>query len=51
MTFSQFDPAMQNRVPWNAGAKVGSNRPLNKRGLGRAILLGSRTTHSRPRFV
>ena len=31
MTFSQFDPAMQNRVPWNAGAQVGPKRPLNKK--------------------
>jgi hypothetical protein len=23
MTFSQFDPASQNRVPWNFGAKIG----------------------------
>ncbi|MCJ8191979.1 tyrosine-type recombinase/integrase [Sphingomicrobium aestuariivivum] len=30
MTFSEFDPATQNRVPWNAGAQVGPKRPLNK---------------------
>jgi len=23
MTYSHFDPAAQNRVPWNFGAKIG----------------------------
>lgn len=31
MTYSQFDPAAQNRVPWNFGAKVGPKRPFNQR--------------------
>ena len=31
MTFSQYDPGSQNRVPWNAGAQVGPKRPLNKK--------------------
>ncbi len=31
MTHSQFDPAAQNRVPWNFGAKVGPKRPLNQK--------------------
>tara|TARA_R110000787_G_scaffold137495_3_gene251059 strand:+ start:5438 stop:5944 length:507 start_codon:yes stop_codon:yes gene_type:complete len=31
MTYSQFDPAAQNRVPWNFGAKIGPKRPLNQK--------------------
>ncbi|MDC0887101.1 tyrosine-type recombinase/integrase [Altererythrobacter sp.] len=31
MTYSQFDPATQNRVPWNFGAKIGSKRPFTQR--------------------
>jgi len=31
MTFSQFDPASQNRVPWNFGAKIGPKRPFNQK--------------------
>ena len=31
MTYSQFDPAAQNRVPWNFGAKVGPKRPFNQK--------------------
>jgi integrase len=31
MTYSQFDPAVQNRVPWNFGAKVGPKRPLTQK--------------------
>ena len=28
MTYSHLDPAMQNRVAWNAGKTVGTKRPL-----------------------
>ncbi len=31
MTYSQFDPAAQNRVPRNFGAKVGPKRPFNQK--------------------
>lgn len=31
MTYSHFDPAAQNRVPWNFGAKIGPNRPFNQK--------------------
>lgn len=31
MTYSHFDPAAQNRVPWNFGAKIGPKRPLNQK--------------------
>lgn len=31
MTYSQFDPAAQNRVPWNFGAKIGPKRPFNQK--------------------
>lgn len=31
MTYSQFDPAAHNRVPWNFGAKVGPKRPFNQK--------------------
>jgi hypothetical protein len=31
MTYSQFDPAAQNRVPWNFGAKIDPKRPLNQK--------------------
>ena len=31
MTYSHFDPAAQNRVPWNFGAKAGPNRPFNQK--------------------
>lgn len=31
MTYSHFDPAAQNRVPWNFGAKVGPKRPFNQK--------------------
>lgn len=31
MTYSQFDPAGQNRVPWNFRAKVGPKRPFNQK--------------------
>lgn len=31
MTFSQYDPAAQNRVPWNFGAKIGPTRPFNQK--------------------
>ena len=30
MTYSQFDPAAQNRVPWNFGAKIGRNQPITQ---------------------
>ena len=31
MTYSQFDPATQSRVPWNFGAKIGPKRPFNQK--------------------
>jgi len=31
MTYSQFDPAAQNCVPWNFGAKIGPKRPFNQK--------------------
>lgn len=31
MTYSQFDPAAQNRVLWNFGTKIGPKRPLNQK--------------------
>ena len=31
MTYSHFDPAMQNRVVWNAGKTVGTKRPLTQK--------------------
>jgi len=31
MTYSHFDPAAQNRVPWNFGAKIGPKRPFNQK--------------------
>jgi len=31
MTYSQYDPATQSRVPWNFGAKIGSKRPFNQK--------------------
>lgn len=31
MTYSQFDPVAQGRVPWNFGAKVGPKRPFNQK--------------------
>ncbi len=31
MTYSQFDPAAQSRVPWNFGAKIGPKRPFNQK--------------------
>ncbi|GAA0465320.1 site-specific integrase [Parasphingorhabdus litoris] len=31
MTFSQFDPAAQNRVPWNFGVKIGPKQPFNQK--------------------
>ena len=31
MGYSRFDPAMQNRVPWNAGKNVGTKRPLTQK--------------------
>lgn len=31
MTYSQFDPAAQNRVPWKFGAKIGPKRPFNQK--------------------
>ena len=31
MTYSQFDPAAQNRAPWNFGAKIGPKRPFNRK--------------------
>lgn len=31
MTYSHFDPAAQNRVPWNLGAKIGPKRPFNQK--------------------
>ncbi|WP_379552469.1 tyrosine-type recombinase/integrase [Qipengyuania sp. DGS5-3] len=31
MTYSQFDPAAQNRVSWNFGAKIGPKRPFNQK--------------------
>lgn len=30
MTYSQYDPSAQNRVPWNFGAKIGTKRPFNQ---------------------
>lgn len=31
MTYSQFDPAALNRVPWNFGVKIGPKRPFNQK--------------------
>lgn len=31
MTYSQYDPAAQTRVPWNFGAKIGPKRPFNQK--------------------
>lgn len=31
MGYSRFDPAMQNRVAWNAGKNVGTKRPLTQK--------------------
>ncbi len=31
MGYSRFDPAMQGRVPWNAGKNVGTKRPLTQK--------------------
>lgn len=31
MTYSQFDPATQSRVPWNFGARIGPKRPFNQK--------------------
>ena len=31
MTYSQFDPSAQNRVPWNFGAKIGPKRPFKQK--------------------
>ena len=31
MGYSQYDPSMQERVPWNAGKTVGTKRPLTQK--------------------
>ena len=31
MGYSQYDPAIHERVPWNAGKKVGTKRPLTQK--------------------
>lgn len=31
MTYSQIDPAAQNRVPWNFDAKIGPKRLFNQK--------------------
>ncbi|EIZ77601.1 phage integrase [Novosphingobium sp. Rr 2-17] len=31
MTYSHLDPAMQNRVAWNAGQTVGTKQPLTQK--------------------
>jgi len=31
MTYSHLDPAMQNRIAWNAGKTVGTKRPLTQK--------------------
>ena len=31
MTYSQFNPAAQNRAPWNFGAKIGPRSQLNQK--------------------
>lgn len=31
MTYSQFDLAAQNRVPWNFGAEIGPKRPFDQK--------------------
>lgn len=31
MGYSQFDPSMQARAPWNAGKTVGTKRPLTQK--------------------
>ena len=31
MGYSQYDPSMQGRVPWNAGKTVGTKRPLTQK--------------------
>ena len=31
MGYSHYDPAMQDRAPWNAGKKVGTKRPLSQK--------------------
>jgi hypothetical protein len=31
MTYSDLDPALQNRMAWNAGKTVGTKRPLTQK--------------------
>lgn len=31
MGYSQFDPSVQGRAPWNAGKPVGTKRPLTQK--------------------
>src|SRR6476659_8865960 len=31
MGYSEYDPSMQARVPWNAGKTVGTTRPLTQK--------------------
>lgn len=31
MGYSHYDPAVPERVPWNAGKKVGMKRPLTQK--------------------
>ena len=31
MGYSQFDPAMERRTPWNVGKSVGTKRPLTQK--------------------
>lgn len=31
MTYSHLDPALQNRMAWNAGKTVGTKRPLTQK--------------------
>ena len=39
MTYSHFDPAAQNRVPWNFRGKIGSKLQCNQKQFGTIRIL------------
>lgn len=51
MTYSQFDPAAQNRMPWNFGAKIGSKRPFSLKQIGAICFFLDREERIRDRAL
>ena len=47
MGYSQYDPAVEGRTPWNAAKKVGTKRPLTQKQSGTSASFWIAKAHRR----